>query len=136
MTQEVDYDHANERVFIQTCHEAWRRRLGQLGERARREGAAFNRLANGEYERVRVALARCKNATTFRSTIADFWSRSGSLPSLQTGWADVLPLLEEDQWRKGRDLALLALASYQPANAEEQKALSESATSETEGTEE
>lgn len=136
MTQEAEYDHANERIFIQTCHEAWRRRLGQLGERSRREHISFTRLASGEYEKLRVALARCKNAATLRATLTDFWSRVGSLPSLQEGWGAILPLLEEEQWRKARDLALLALASYQPANADEQKALTEpTTTTDQEGTE-
>jgi CRISPR-associated protein Cas8a1/Csx13 len=128
MTQTAEYDHPNERIFIQTCHEAWRRRLGQLGERSRREHISFTRLAGGEYEKLRVALARCKTATTLRATLTDFWSRAGSLPALQEGWCAILPLLEEEQWRKARDLALLALASYQPSNADEQKALTESTT--------
>lgn len=135
MTQEADYDHPNERIFIQTCHEAWRRRLGQLGERSRREHISFTRLAGGEYEKLRVALARCKNATTLRAVLTDFWSRAGSLPTLQEGWGAILPLLEEGQWRKARDLALLALASYQPTNADEQKALTESTTTNHEGME-
>lgn len=136
MTQDAEYDHPRERVFIETCHEAWRRRLGQLGERARREHVAFSRLASGEYEKLRVSLARCKNAATLRATVTDFWSRAGSLPSLQEDWSAILPLLEEDQWRKARDLALLALASYQPSNADEHKALTESTATQEEGIEE
>ncbi|RYU59326.1 type I-MYXAN CRISPR-associated Cas8a1/Cmx1 [Methylolobus aquaticus] len=130
MTEEAEYDHPNERIFIRTCHEAWRRRLGQLGDRARREHIAFSRLASGEYEKLRVALARCKNATTLRATLTDFWSRAGSLPTLQTGWVTVLPLLEEAHWRKARDLALLALASYQPANENERFDLAQTPTEE------
>lgn len=128
MTQEADYEHPRERTFIATCHEAWRRRLGQLGERSRREHASFNRLASGEYEKLRVALARCKNAASLRATLTDFWSRAGSLPSLRTGWSELLPLLDEAHWRKARDLALLALASYQPANDDEEIALTETST--------
>jgi CRISPR-associated protein Cas8a1/Csx13 len=133
MTQEADYDHPRERVLIDTCHEAWRRRLGQLGERARREHVSFKRLASGEYERQRSLLARCKNAATLRAALTDFWSRAGSLPSLQTNWAEILPLLEEDQWRKARDLALLALASYLPSNSDEQEALTENTPTEPQG---
>ncbi len=128
MTQEAEYDHPNERIFIQTCHEAWRRRAGQLGEQVRREGGFFERKYQIEYEKLRVALSRCKNATTLRATLTDFWSRAGSLPSLQKGWGAILPLLEENEWRKARDLALLALTSYQPSNADEQKALNETPT--------
>lgn len=136
MTQQAEYEQPNEKIFVQTCHEAWRRRLGQLGERSRREGIAFTRLASGEYERQRVILARCKNAVTLRAALTDFWSRAGSLPSLQGGWEAILPLLEEAEWRKARDLALLALASYQPANPAEQKALSEPTANPVQGDEE
>jgi len=134
MTQQADYDHPNERVFIQACHEAWRRRLGQLGERSRREKIKFQRLARGDLEKLRVSFARCKNASTLRAALTDFWSRAGSLPALQEGWAAVLPLLEEDQWQKARDLSLLALASYQPSNEQEREALTNpETTADTEG---
>ncbi len=135
MTQDAEYEHPNEKVFIETCHEAWRRRLGQLSDRAHRENVSFQRLAGGEYEKLRSVLARCKNATSLRASLTDFWSRSGSLPSLQTGWAMILPLLEEDQWRKARDLALLSLASYQPANAEQKEAFTEPSISDEQGEE-
>lgn len=134
MTQKAEYDHPNERIFIQTCHEAWRRRLGRLGARAKEEGKSeqgrkmlFRRFAGNEYEKLRVALARCKNTETLRAVITDFWARAGSLPSLHEDWSSVLPLLDSD-WRKARDLALLALASYQPSNADEDKALTETNT--------
>lgn len=136
MTQQAHFDHPNEQIFIATCHEAWRRRLGQIGERARRERISFSRLASGEYEKLRVSLARCKNATSLRAVVTDFWSRAGSLPSLQSGWNMILPLLEEDEWRKARDLALLALASYQPSNTDEAEALAEAASTHEEGIEE
>jgi CRISPR-associated protein Cas8a1/Csx13 len=113
-----------EHVFVQACQEAWRRRLGHLGERARREGASFHALVAREFERLRAALARCRNATTLRETLTDFWARAGGpLPGLQSGWQEILPLLGEKHWRTAKDLALLALASYQPASTEEAAAL-------------
>jgi CRISPR-associated protein Cas8a1/Csx13 len=128
MTQEAEYEHPRERVFIEACHEAWRRRLGQLGERSRREEIDFKRLARGDYEKLRASLARCKNAVTLRSVLTDFWSRGGSLPSLRDGWIEILPLLDETQWRKARDLTLLALASYQPASPDEKQAFDQTSS--------
>lgn len=138
MTQKADYDYPNERIFIQTCHEAWRRRLGRLSKRAEDETKAhkhlpreqydqirkklFQRLANGERDKLRSSLVRCKNTETLRSAVTDFWSRAGSLPSLHEGWQAVLPLLDQD-WCKARDLALLAIASYQPQTKEEEQVL-------------
>jgi CRISPR-associated protein Cas8a1/Csx13 len=111
-----------ERIFVRACHETWRRRLGQLGDRARREGTPFGDLVSREFERLRVAFSRCKNAATLREAVTTFWARAGGpLPGLQAGWQKILPLL--DDWRKARDLVLLALASYQPASKDEAEAL-------------
>jgi len=111
--------------LVRACQEAWRRRLGALGERARRQGLSFGDLAGREYERVRISFARCKSAALLRQTLTDFWSRAGGpLPDLQEDWPDVLPFLNE-RWRDARDLALLALASYKPQTPEEREALGE-----------
>ena len=125
-----------EQIFVRACHEAWRRRLGQLGERARRERASFTDLARREYERQRVGFSRCKNAAALRETVTDFWARAGgSVPGLAGGWTKILPLLSEEKWRAARDLALLALASYQPANREEAAAMNSGMANSEEGEE-
>ena len=123
MVEKAVFDDENQRILISACHEAWRRRLGQLGDRSRSESTDFNSLANREFERWRVSLARCKNASSLRETLVDFWSRTGPLPALQNRWQDILSLLDDPQWRLAKDLALLALASYKPANKEEEAAL-------------
>jgi len=109
-----------ERIFVEACHEAWRRRMAQLGERAKREGISFNDLVNREFERWRVIFSRCKNAAAIRAAVIDFWSRGGaSLSALQIGWREILPLFDTQDWQKARDLALLALASYRSGGNEE-----------------
>jgi CRISPR-associated protein Cas8a1/Csx13 len=134
MVTQAPLAEERERTFIRACHEAWRRRMGQLGDRARREEASFTELVRREFERLRVGFARCKNAATLRETVTDFWARAGGpLPDLQTGWQEILPLLDEQNWRKAKDLALLALASYQPASPEEAEALASEGTPSTEG---
>jgi CRISPR-associated protein Cas8a1/Csx13 len=104
-----------EATLVRACHEAWRRRARELGDRARDSGASFDRLYEREYERMRISFARCKNAAMVRQALTDFWSRgatrSGALPALQEGWTELLPLLSH-RWQEARDLALLALASY------------------------
>ena len=98
--------------LVRACQETWRRRLGALSERAKRQNLNFSDLASREYERTRISFARCKSAAMLRQTLTDFWSRAGGpLPDLQEAWPDLLPLLRED-WQDARDLALLALASY------------------------
>ena len=133
MVNEATFDDARERTYIAACHEAWRRRLGKLGERARRENASFPSLVNREQEKLRVSLSRCKNATTLRETVVDFWSRAGSIKELHDHWQEVLALLDEQNWRKGKDLALLALASYKPASKDEEEGMMAHTTQDTEG---
>lgn len=114
MVKEAEYENENERLFIDVCHESWRRRMGKLGQRATAENTSFSSLANKEREKLRTSLGRCKNAETLRETVIDFWSRAGSIEQLQGGGLlKILPLFEEKNWRKAKDLALLALISYQ-----------------------
>jgi len=113
-----------ERTFVLACHEAWRRRMGQIGDKARREGSSFHDQVQREFVRMRTSFARCKNATTLREAVTDFWARAGGpIAPLQQGWSDVLILMDEKNWRTAKDLALLALASYKPASKDEEAAL-------------
>ena len=128
MVQSAFFEDENERLFITVCQESWRRRLGKLGERARSENRDFPPMARKESEKLRVSLARTKNATSLRETVVDFWARSGVNPGLQGGGlTQLLPLFSDNNWRKARDLALLALISYQPQNREEETALTSEA---------
>lgn len=119
-------DGGPERIFVRACHEAWRRRLGKLAERAAREHLSFRDLASREFDRTRVSFTRCKSAPMLRQAVTDFWARGGHQPALQDGWADILPFLGK-RWSEGKDLALLAMASYAPASKDEARALSEGA---------
>jgi CRISPR-associated protein Cas8a1/Csx13 len=124
MIEKASFDDESERLFIRVCHESWRRRLGKLGQRALRENASFPVLVVREAERMRTALVRSKNAQTLRETVVDFWSRAGTNEGLQgDGLLKLLPLFNEQNWRRTRDLALLALISYQPQSEEEVEAL-------------
>ncbi|NOJ28407.1 MAG: CRISPR-associated protein Cas8a1/Csx13, partial [Nitrososphaera sp.] len=101
-----------ERMFVEACHEAWRRKLGMLGERSRDENINFDDLVKKEFIRTRISFSKCKNAQTFRETITTFWAQAeGPISSLQSGWKDVIILVVRD-WKAARDLALLSLASY------------------------
>jgi CRISPR-associated protein Cas8a1/Csx13 len=97
--------------LVTACHEAWRRRIGRLSKDWEQQGSDFDRMCSREFERARVGFARCKNGPMLRQALTDFWVRSGAIPALQEGWNEILPFLG-DRWQDGRDLALLALASY------------------------
>lgn len=114
MVREAEYEDEKERLFIEVCHASWRRRMKKLGQRETHKNANFYDMVNKEREKLRATLGRCKNAETLRETVTDFWSRAGSIKQLQGGGLlKILPLFEEKNWRKAKDLALLALVSYQ-----------------------
>jgi CRISPR-associated protein Cas8a1/Csx13 len=136
MVEVASYNDESERLFIRVCHEGWRRRLGKLGERATRENANFSSLVKREAEKLRTSLSRCKNADTLRETVVDFWARAGANEMLRgEGLTKLLPLFAEQNWKKARDLALLALISYQPQSREEEEALTATTTDEGEDNE-
>lgn len=110
MISKMEWDHEADRLLVEAVHQALRNRYGALAKRAREKGevAQFGR----EFERVRTALMRAKNAQTMRAELADLFARAGLNKTLQQRWSELLPLFTGEDWQRARDLALLALASY------------------------
>jgi CRISPR-associated protein Cas8a1/Csx13 len=109
MIQKAEWDD-RKKLFVQACHEAIRYTYRQLYKNTKPgEQPNFEKVT----VRLRTGLGRCKNASSFREFMTDFWARAGRIPILQEHWQDLMDLvMDEKQWKKGRDLALLALASY------------------------
>ncbi|MFN6474382.1 MAG: type I-MYXAN CRISPR-associated Cas8a1/Cmx1 [Nostoc sp. SerVER01] len=107
--QKVKSDE-REKLFVQACHEAINYTYGQVADKTKAgEIPNFERVT----VRIRTGLSRCKNSDTFREFITDFWSRAGKIPTLQEHWEELMEFVMADKnWKKSRDLALLALASY------------------------
>ncbi len=105
-------DSEAQRAFVEACHEALRRNYGIASERASGEKVDAGARLSKEYDRWRYAFSKAKNAAAFREVVTDFWSRGGGNASLKESWRAVLPMLTGPDWKLGRDLALLALASY------------------------
>lgn len=107
--QKVKSDE-REKLFVKACHEAINYTYGQVADKTKAgEIPNFERVT----VRIRTGLGRCKNSDTFREFITDFWSRAGKIPTLQEHWEELMEFVMADKnWKKSRDLALLALASY------------------------
>ncbi|MBW4672156.1 MAG: type I-MYXAN CRISPR-associated Cas8a1/Cmx1 [Cyanomargarita calcarea GSE-NOS-MK-12-04C] len=99
-----------EKLFVKACHEAINYTYGQVADKTKPgEIPNFERVT----VKIRTGLGRCKNAEIFREFITDFWSRAGKIPTLQQHWEELMEfVMLEKNWKKSRDLALLALASY------------------------
>ena len=107
------WDTAGERIVVQAVHEALRGRYAQIADENKNNPVAMRNRFGGEYERWRLAFAGSKTADQFRRSLCDLFSRAGRNQVLQKQWAEVLPMLRAGNWQHARDLALLALCSYQ-----------------------
>ena len=127
MVQNTQWDEQGQKLFVKACHEALRRTYAKI----------YSRTKEGDYaqierhrERIRSELVRCQNAAHFRHFITDFWSRAGMVTILQDHWQELLPLTTGTvDWKIGRDLALLALASYKK-NSQSESELEENSDTE------
>lgn len=125
MVEKAKWTRDDEKLFVEACHAAMHALYVSIGQRSTAAGTEFGQKAASEMTKIRSAFLRAKNADTFRQVLLDFWSRSSrskvrSNPVLrQSGtdgepsvWVRMLPLMDDSNWRKARDLALLALISY------------------------
>jgi CRISPR-associated protein Cas8a1/Csx13 len=117
------WDAAGEATVVHAVHDALRSRYGRIADENKNNPIAMKNRFRGEYDRWRLAFAGSKTPDQFRKALCDLFSRAGPNPVLQKRWADVLPMLRTANWQHARDLALLALCSYQgrgEANPENQ----------------
>jgi CRISPR-associated protein Cas8a1/Csx13 len=103
-----------ERRLVAAIHTALRQRFGAIASENEGNLAAFKNRCQGEREKWRLAFAGARTHEQVRHALADLWSRAGTIHELQgEGWHALQPLLRPDAWEAARDLALVALASYQ-----------------------
>lgn len=107
------WDSESERIVVHAVHEALRGRYAQIADENKMNPAAMKNRFSGEYDRWRLAFAGSKTPNQFRQALCDLFSRAGRNSILQKQWQQVLPMLRTNNWQHARDLALLALCSYQ-----------------------
>ncbi len=115
------WDEAGERTVVQAVHEALRGRYAQIADENKNNPVAMRNRFGGEYDRWRLAFAGAKTPDQFRKALCDLFSRAGRNSVLQKQWHEVLPMLRTSNWQHARDLALLALCSYQGRKEEDAK---------------
>ena len=115
----VDYLESAEKLLVESVHTALRQRLGAIAQDMAGNPVGMKNRFQRERDHWRLAFAGAKTQEQTRAALADLWSRAGSNRQLQQGWQEILPLLHERNWMAARDLALVALASYQGRGATE-----------------
>ncbi|MBI5488454.1 MAG: type I-MYXAN CRISPR-associated Cas8a1/Cmx1 [Deltaproteobacteria bacterium] len=114
----VEHLDGPEEALVASVHVALRQRFGAIASESKDAPGAMKNRFQRERDKWRLAFAGAKTQEQVRAALADLWSRAGSNSALQEGWRIVLPLLNGDNWRTARDLALVALASYQGRDTE------------------
>lgn len=118
MVKQAEYDE-RDKLFVEACHEGIKFTYGQI-KKYTKPGEDLTARFNRVTIRLRSELSRCKSAESFREFITDFWARAGRLPILQKHWYELMSLInspDPKDWKKARDLALLAFASYKREDA-------------------
>lgn len=109
-----------ERSLIASIHTALRQRFGAIADETTGNPAAFKNRCQGERDKWRLAFAGARTHDQVRHALADLWSRAGTIAELQgDGWKTIQPLLRPDAWEDARDMALIAMASYQGRGGDE-----------------
>jgi CRISPR-associated protein Cas8a1/Csx13 len=106
-----------ERSLVNSIHVALRQRFGRIADETATlpEQTRRNRFA-AERERWRLAFAGARTHEQVRAALANLWSLAGPNQELRNFWQQIVPLLRPRYWQATRDLALVALASYQSAS--------------------
>jgi CRISPR-associated protein Cas8a1/Csx13 len=116
------WDEEGEATVVRAVHEALRGRYAQIATENEGKPVAMRNRFQGEYDKWRLAFAGSKTPDQFRKALCDLFSRAGRNQILQKQWTQVLPMLRTSNWQHARDLALLALCSYQGRATESEDA--------------
>ena len=100
--------------FINAFHKALRTIYARTYDK-KRSKAENNQRIDKKYQAIRSEINQCYDQESLEDFLADFLSRGGLNPSLYNSTEEILALiLGESEWRKLRNISLLALASYKP----------------------
>lgn len=127
MLARTRWTHRGDLVFIEACHQAMSQMYGAIQASTRESGASFERKAEVELATLRVHARQVRNEAGLYDVLADLWLRAGGRevsrnavltmtpadPEEGYTWASVLPLLDEGQWERARDLLLVAILTYE-----------------------
>jgi CRISPR-associated protein Cas8a1/Csx13 len=106
----------DDRAIIGMFQEAWRRTMGQLYERARREGAHADRLLEVEREKIRNAFIRTRTADALAGWFLRFCAdatKGGSISAAQKDPVRLRQVLfDQRNAQRVQNLFLFALVSY------------------------
>lgn len=106
------WSHAGQEALVRGVQFALSCRFGEISGQFSGNPQGMKNKFQKEFEKWRIQFVSSKTADQFRFAVCDLMSRGRGNKEIQENWQSVLPLLSDASWQHGRDLALLALASY------------------------
>lgn len=108
------WDTEAEKVFVQAFWEAMDSLYAQEASATKRGGSrTVSERFDDLNDDIRRRLMQAKTRTLLRTVLADLFAKAGRQKMILAHPAALWRLIDHpDHWRKGRDLALLALASH------------------------
>ena len=107
---------ADDQAIIRAFHEAWKRTMAALGDRARRDGLDFGRLVEVERERTRNAILRAKTAEALASWFLRFCAdatKGAALAAIRDDAGRIQKFIfNQRNFDRFQNLCLFALVSY------------------------
>jgi CRISPR-associated protein Cas8a1/Csx13 len=107
---------ADDQAIIRAFHEAWRKTMGEFGERARRGEFIFERKVETEREKIRNSILRAKTADALASWFLRFCAdatKGGSLSTIRENQSRIQKFIfNQRNFDRFQNLCLFALVSY------------------------
>jgi len=107
---------ADDQAIIRAFHEAWKRTMGALGDRARRDGLDFGRLVEVERERTRNAILRAKTTEALASWFLRFCAdatKGAALAAIREDAGRIQKFIfNQRNFNRFQNLCLFSLVSY------------------------
>src|SRR5262249_48787161 len=121
IAEEDMWDTEAEKVFAEAFWETLASLYAQEAEALKRGGSAsWGERCDRLNEDIRRKLMQAKTRPLLRSVLSELFARAGRQKTVREHPATIWRLADHpDHWKKGRDLALLALASYQSRSSKE-----------------
>ncbi len=107
------WDTERDRVVVRAVHAALRERFRDIARIYQDRPDLMPRKFASEAERWGRAFSGAMTADHFRKQLCELFRRGGQNPVLQEKWHELLPMLHPGVWGLTRDLALIAICSYQ-----------------------
>lgn len=124
IAEDAMWDTEAERLFVQACWETLDSLYAQEADAKEKRGGErpLEKRWEDLNDEIRRTLMRAKTRDLLRAAMSEWFAQAGRQKTITAHIAPIWRLIDHrEHWRKGRDLALLALASHRKKEVREGK---------------